>query len=215
MEKVLPPPPRDGQQSVQRPFQPEMAEEPLRYAIFGQQQHPRVGLDDIAGPHRQHDRDIKEGLHFAAGVARHIPGHRQRQQGAGQGHAQRHHQGADDNVVVGGVEQCLQVGQRKVAGNRHGEVVKSVDTLPQQGQQRAQIDDAKPHQRPKQQQKQAQRRPAPEDPRYASGLRRNNRYGHLSLRFPAGSSPPATMTPAPFARFEERSPPPRRRYWPG
>jgi putative spermidine/putrescine transport system permease protein len=33
-------------------------------------------------------------------------------QGAGQGHAQRHHQGADDNVVVGGVEQCLQVGQR-------------------------------------------------------------------------------------------------------
>ena len=108
-----------------------MAEKPLRHAIFRQQQHPRVGFDDIARPHRQHNGNIEERFPFAAGVTRHIPGHREGQNGAGDGDRNRHHQRTDDDVVVCRVKKCLNVRQRQVRRNRHGEVIKGIKALPQ------------------------------------------------------------------------------------
>ena len=107
-----------------------MAQEPLRNAIFRQQQRPCIGFDDIACPHRQHHGDVEKRLHLAPGIAGHVPGHRQGQNRAGDGHRQRHRQGTNNDVVVRRVKQRLQIGQRQVVSDRHGEIVEGVKALP-------------------------------------------------------------------------------------
>jgi hypothetical protein len=141
---------------LQQRFQPQVLDEPLGHAALGQQQGPGIGLDDVAGPHWHHHRDVEKRLGLAAGVARHVVGDGEGQHRAGDGHRHGHAQGAQDDVEVGRLEQRGEVAQGQVRGDRHGEVVEGVEALPQQGQQGAQVDRAKPDQRRHQQQRQVQ-----------------------------------------------------------
>ncbi|MNZ65751.1 hypothetical protein D3C78_839510 [compost metagenome] len=153
---------RHAEQQVQHGFQPQLLDEPHGHAALRQQQGPGVGLDDVAGPHRHHHRDVEERLGLARGVARHVVGDREGQRPGGDGHGDGHGHGAQDDVVVGRVEQGGEVRPGQVRRHRHGEVVEGVEALPQQGQQRPEIDRAEPQQRRYQQQREVQRRLAVE-----------------------------------------------------
>ncbi|MNF99103.1 hypothetical protein D3C84_819890 [compost metagenome] len=138
--------PGNAENELQHRFQAELLDEPLGHAAFGQQQGPGIGFDDIAGPHRHHHRNVEKGLGLAAGVASHVVGDRKRQGGAGDRYGNGHAQRAQDDVEVRRIEQGGEIGQGQFRGDRHGEVVEGVEALPEQAQQRTEVDRPEPDQ---------------------------------------------------------------------
>ena len=151
------------QRAVEQPAEADQIEQPGEHAFLGQDQLPAIDAHQIIRPERQHDRDIEHRLGPGPGEARHVIGERKGDGGAAQGHRRRHHHRAQDDGEIGRREQLGIGGERGLIDDEAGEIVDREEALGEQGQQRADIDDAEPEQRRQQQQEQHQPRPEIEE----------------------------------------------------
>ncbi len=154
-----PPDHRQREDGVQQPVQSQSICQPADDPLLGQDQLPGIDPHQIAGPERQHDADVEQGPGLAAGVARHVVGHWKAEQGTGQGHQQRHADGAQDHVQVLRPQQGDEVLQAQFVADLAAELVQPEEGVGEQHQQGADIDDAEPQQGRPEQDGQQQTRP--------------------------------------------------------
>ena len=140
-----------GQHAVQQPQQVQLGDHPEDDAALGQDHRPTVGLDDVAGPHRQHHADVEEGLGSRPGVSGHVVRDREGDNRRGDGDRTGHRQSAEHDVKVPLFENLRVVVQRQRRQHAHRKIIEAVEALPQQGEQRSEVNHAHPDQRRAQQ----------------------------------------------------------------
>ncbi|MNT63246.1 hypothetical protein D3C72_2010460 [compost metagenome] len=80
----------ERQPGIEQPQQMQLSQEPGDDAFLGQNQLPRIDLDEIARPERQHDAEIEQHLPFSLRVARGVIGDREGDERRGERHDCRH-----------------------------------------------------------------------------------------------------------------------------
>ena len=146
----------------------DLLEQPVEDAFLGEDQLPRINLDQIARPQRQHDAEIEQRLPFAPGVARRDIGDGEGDDGRGDSDVGSHRNGADDDVEVLRLQQFAIGLERELMDDDAGKIVEREEALQQQRQQRAEIDDAEPEHGRGQQQEDQEPRALPEIIRQAA-----------------------------------------------
>ena len=153
---------RDREYGVEHRRQMQLREHPVDDALLGQDQLPRIDLDQIARPQRQHDREVEQRFPAPLDVACGHIGDRERHDHRGERHRRGHQHRSDDDIGILRLEQ-LRIGrERELAHHQSGEIVDVEKALQQQREQRAEIDDPEPQHRRRQEQQHQKLRPAPE-----------------------------------------------------
>ena len=155
--------------------EPHRREEPVEDPVLGQDQSPRIGLDEVTRPERHHDRHDHQAADPRRRDAGHVIGDREGEDHAGQRYGNGHPDRAKGHRPIERVRRDLdEVVERRLADDESGERVAGPERVQEKDRQGSEIGDDEPADRPGQEQSKADPRPPMEGGRQTArgGCRR-------------------------------------------
>ena len=144
---------------------PDLLERPFERPAPGEDHAPRVHADEVARPQRQQHEHEHHGARARAGGAGHVVRDGEGEDRVDDRDQRRHPDGPERDRPVDGVgEQLLEVLERELVGHRRRQRVQVPEGRHEQHDQRAEVDEAEPAHRRRQEQQHLERPMAVDEP---------------------------------------------------